>query len=55
MITRSASNDRDAKPVVILDPDDGAPLIIMMPKWIQRIANALLGEATRATPNGKRR
>jgi hypothetical protein len=53
MTTRVDSDDRHGKPVVILDPDGGSPLIIMMPKWVRRIANALLGEAARATPKGK--
>ena len=53
MITRSGSDDRHGKPVVILDPDGGSPLIIMMPKWVQRIANALLGETARTKPKGK--
>ena len=55
MIARSDSDDRRSKPVVILDPDDGAPLVIVMPTTDRQTAEALLAEAARATLNGKRR
>ena len=55
MSTRSGSDDRHGKPVVILDPDDGTPLVIVMPNTDRQTAEALLAEAARATLNGKRR
>jgi hypothetical protein len=53
MSTRSVNHDHDGDFVVILDPDDGAPVVIIIPGAGPQTGEPLPAHAARATPAGK--
>jgi hypothetical protein len=53
MSTRSDNHDRDGDFVVILDPDDGAPVVIIVLGAGPQTAEPLPADADRAAPAGK--
>ena len=53
MSTRSDNHDRDGNFVVILDPDDDAPVVIIIPGAGEQTAEPSPADADRAAPAGK--
>jgi hypothetical protein len=56
MATRSGGNDGNRRSVVILDPDDGSPVIVIMPEPAAPAASdkALPAERAVAPPDEKK-